>query len=321
MPISSTNINSPGSMLATSMSHRLLKNSSRSVALLDLFSAPVEASYRPADRRFARPHPKDGKQEFRLPSVGSPRPLFEVFCKESHRFLVELRSLAGGLPRLQGAALIELLAVALDRCSVDAETVGGLALGDALLHRPDDLLPEVHRVRFHVSVLPGAASSQPAVRTSHPGSRMNRPESLVAVAGCAIGSPRPSGAHAHGTEFQAPTPPRVSGTLQGSLASTMLWINRLNGLIARALGQVRSTSLPRNRVNNLGELRGWARGDASPGYSMAGRPVFETARVATTTDRRSFPDQVALGSPRGLLVPGLVSRPRRLSSAVLRALG
>ena len=74
----------------------------------------------------------------------------------------------GPSPRLQGAAaLIEKLAVTLDRCSVHAETAGGLGLGDALLDRFDDLLPEVpevHRVRIHMPALPGAASSQPAVR-------------------------------------------------------------------------------------------------------------------------------------------------------------
>ena len=53
--------------------------------------------------------------------------------------------------------------VALDRGAIYPEASGGLCLGHALLHRFDDLLSEVQRVRFHASTLPGAASSQPAV--------------------------------------------------------------------------------------------------------------------------------------------------------------
>jgi hypothetical protein len=43
----------------------------------------------------------------------SPGPLFEVLCEQPHRFLVELRGPARSLPRFEGAALVELLAVAL----------------------------------------------------------------------------------------------------------------------------------------------------------------------------------------------------------------
>src|SRR5215210_484924 len=162
-PISSTNTRRPGSRPPISTRHPSLKNSSRSAAPLELFSAPRETSYRPAHRGFTHPHPHDGEQELGPLSVGGPRPLLQVFREQLPRLPVQLGGLAGGLPRFQGAALVELLAVTLDRCPVNAETAGGLALGDALLHRLDDLLSEVHRVRSHAPVLPGAASSHSAV--------------------------------------------------------------------------------------------------------------------------------------------------------------
>jgi hypothetical protein len=68
--------------------------------------------------------------------VGGPLPLFEIYQREPSCLLFQLGRLAGRLPWLQCAALIELLAVTLDRCSVNAETAGGFALGDALLHDP-----------------------------------------------------------------------------------------------------------------------------------------------------------------------------------------
>ena len=150
------------------MRHRLLKNSSRSAALPDLFFRLLqrEVSYRSADRRFAHPHSHHGEQELGPLGVGGPGSLLEVLDKELPRLLVEFRCLAGSLPRLQGAVLIEPFAVALDRRSVNAETPSGLTLGNALLNRLDDLLSEIQRVCFHVSALPGTTSSQPAV-TQH----------------------------------------------------------------------------------------------------------------------------------------------------------
>src|SRR3712207_3062969 len=130
------------------------------------FSAPAEASYRSANGRFAHPHPREGEQELDPLGVGGPRPLLEVFGEKPHRLLVRLRSLAGGFPRPEGAALIGLLAIAFDRSAIYPEASGGLCLGHALLHRLYDLLSEVQRVRSHVSTILGASSSQPAVRTS-----------------------------------------------------------------------------------------------------------------------------------------------------------
>src|SRR5215212_5418570 len=164
VPISSTNTRPEGSMLPTSVRHRLLKNSSLSAAPLDLFSAPAKGSYRPADRRFAHRNPRDGEQELGPLGVGGPRSPFEVFYEQLAGLLAQLRSLAWGLRRLQGAALVELLAVAFDRSAIDPEAAGGLGFGDALFHRFDYLLSKVQRVCSHVSTIPGATSTQPAVR-------------------------------------------------------------------------------------------------------------------------------------------------------------
>jgi hypothetical protein len=47
----------------------------------------------------------------------------------------------------------------------DPEAAGGIGLGDALLNRLDDLLSEVQRVCTHRLAIPGAPSSQSAVRS------------------------------------------------------------------------------------------------------------------------------------------------------------
>jgi hypothetical protein len=79
VPISSTNTNREGSMRQTSIRHRLLKNSSLSLAPLVLFSAPTEASYRSADGGLTHPHADRREQELCPLGVGSPRTLFELF--------------------------------------------------------------------------------------------------------------------------------------------------------------------------------------------------------------------------------------------------
>jgi hypothetical protein len=85
-----------------------------------------------------------GESQLGSLGVDGPRPLFEVFHEELSSLLVQLRFLAGGLSGFQGAALIELLAVTLDRGAIDSEVAGGLGLGDALVHRLYDLLSEVY---------------------------------------------------------------------------------------------------------------------------------------------------------------------------------
>jgi hypothetical protein len=72
--------------------------------------------------------------------VGGPRPSFEIFYEEPPRLLVQLRALAGSLPRLEGAALIEQFALAFYGGAIYPESAGGLGLGNALFDRLYDLL-------------------------------------------------------------------------------------------------------------------------------------------------------------------------------------
>ena len=107
------NTKCPGSTRPISVRQMSLKNSSLSAAL-DLFRL---CERRPTSRQTVAsltltPRGRTGT----LPSESgySPRPLLEVFQKEPSRLLVQLRSLAGNLPRLQGAVLIEPYAVTLE---------------------------------------------------------------------------------------------------------------------------------------------------------------------------------------------------------------
>jgi hypothetical protein len=53
------------------------------------FSAPTEASYRPAERHFAHRNPQQhGKQELCPLGVSSPRPLLEIIGEQLRGFLV-----------------------------------------------------------------------------------------------------------------------------------------------------------------------------------------------------------------------------------------
>jgi hypothetical protein len=62
------------------------------------FSAVPQALDRPADRRLAHPNPTDSKKELASLLVVGPWPSFEVFLKQPHSSLVQLRTPA--LPAL-----------------------------------------------------------------------------------------------------------------------------------------------------------------------------------------------------------------------------
>lgn len=99
-----------------------------------------EALGRAADRSLAYPNPAGGEKELGPLGMGSPWPLFEIFCEQLGGLLVQLRLYCREPSGLQGAALVEVLTVAFDPRSVNTETAGGLGLGDALFDRLDDLL-------------------------------------------------------------------------------------------------------------------------------------------------------------------------------------
>jgi hypothetical protein len=79
VPISSTNTKRSASMRPSSSRHKLLKNSSRSLAPLVLFSTVREASKRTTDGGFAHPHSAHVEEELGPLGVGGPRPLLEIF--------------------------------------------------------------------------------------------------------------------------------------------------------------------------------------------------------------------------------------------------
>src|SRR5215204_5952566 len=114
-----------------SMRHSHLKNSSRSTAALNLFFGSYIDFVLPERRALRLPAPQESNEELYSLRVGGPLPLFEIYQRELSCLLFQLQRLAGRLPWLQCAALIGLLAVTLDRCSVNTETAGCFALGDA----------------------------------------------------------------------------------------------------------------------------------------------------------------------------------------------
>jgi hypothetical protein len=89
------------------------------------FSTVRESSDRPADRSLTHPHSAGGEKELGPLGVGGPWPLFEIFYEQPPGLLVQLRSPAGGLRRLQGAALVELFTVAFYGGAIYPETAGG----------------------------------------------------------------------------------------------------------------------------------------------------------------------------------------------------
>jgi hypothetical protein len=92
-------------------------------------SAVPQALNRSADCRLTHPNPTDCRKKLASLLVGGPWPNFEVFIKQPHSSLVQLRMLTE--PPFWGrrAALVESLDVTLDRGAVEAEPAGGLAFG------------------------------------------------------------------------------------------------------------------------------------------------------------------------------------------------
>ena len=114
---------------------------------------------RPADRSLAHPNCANSVEELAPLAVGGPGPSFDVFLKQQHGTLIELRRLTQ--PPLWGkrAALIEPPKVTVDRRAVDPEPTGGLALGDALLYGLYYLGAQIYGVGFHVFMMLGDATS------------------------------------------------------------------------------------------------------------------------------------------------------------------
>jgi hypothetical protein len=125
-----------------------------------------EAIDRPADRSLAHTNCANSIEQLASLAVSSPEPSFDVFLKQQHGTLIQLRRLAQ--PPLWGkrAALVEPLKVTVDRSAVDPEPTGGLAFGDALLYGLYYLGAQIYGVGFHLPMMLGDATSlQAAVRS------------------------------------------------------------------------------------------------------------------------------------------------------------
>ena len=81
--------------------------------------------------------------------MGSPRPSTNIFLKQPHGSLAQLRTLAWSLFRGKRAALVEPLEVAVDRGAADPEPMGGLTFGDAPSDGLHYLGTQVYRIGFH----------------------------------------------------------------------------------------------------------------------------------------------------------------------------
>jgi hypothetical protein len=164
LPISSTNTNRLPSSIPNAERHTNLSHSSPSLARSDLFSAVSEALDRPAGRSLAHPNGANSIEELAPLAVSSPGPSFDVFLKQQHGTLIQLRRLAQ--PPLWGkrAALVEPLRVTVDRRAVDPEPTGGLAFGNALLYGLYYFDAQIYGVGFHLPrMLADATSVQAAV--------------------------------------------------------------------------------------------------------------------------------------------------------------
>jgi hypothetical protein len=169
VPISSTNTSRPGSMRPTSMRHSTLKNSSRSTAPWDLFFGSCALASAPDRPSLRLPKPPRWHTGTRLSGSGWPTASVRGLLRgASWPSRPALWGSAGSLPRLERPALVELLAVAalvaFDRGAIDPEASGSLCLGNSFLERLYDLLSEIQRICTHASTIPGAPSSQSAVR-------------------------------------------------------------------------------------------------------------------------------------------------------------
>src|SRR5215216_3787513 len=118
-----------------------------------------EALDRPADCSLAHPNCANSIEELAPLAVSSPGPSFDVFLKQQHGTLIQLRRLAQ--PPLWGkrAALVEPLKVTVDRRAVDPEPTGGLAFGNVLLYGLYYPGAQIYGVGLHLPMMLGDATS------------------------------------------------------------------------------------------------------------------------------------------------------------------
>src|SRR5215212_4121359 len=159
-PISSTNTKRSASTLPEKSSRQAdLKNSSRSPAASDLFSAPSHGPEHPGNGGLA--HRDTGYPPEVLATLGGGGrgAFFKICFQEPPGTLVHLWLGAGPLLRGEGASLLGQLGVALDRGAAHPEGASGLALGRAPPEGLDDLLAQVFGVGVHAYTVPYGPST------------------------------------------------------------------------------------------------------------------------------------------------------------------
>src|SRR5215211_4649016 len=153
---SSTNTKRSACVVSTTIARQTaLRNSSRSLAPTDLFSAPSHTPEHPRDGGIAHPYSRHTRQKLAPLRERRRRALFEVRFQELPRRFVELRFGAWALLRSERLSFACGGGVALDgRGAHAAEGLCDLSGGRAPFFGFDDLLPQVQRVGVHVGILP-----------------------------------------------------------------------------------------------------------------------------------------------------------------------
>src|SRR5215217_2029866 len=152
---SSTNTKRSACVVSTPIARQTaLRNSSRSLAPTDLFSAPSHTPEHPRDGGIAHPYSRHTRQKLAPLRERRRRALFEVRFQELPRRFVELRFGAWALLRSERLSFAGRGGVALDGREAHAEGLCDLSGGCAPFFGFDDLLPQVQRVSVHVGILP-----------------------------------------------------------------------------------------------------------------------------------------------------------------------
>src|SRR5215207_7839847 len=160
VPHSSTNTKRLAPILpATNALQAALRNSSRSAAPTDLFSAPAQPLEHPADGGVTYRNPGHFLQELAPLGEGGRRTLFEIRFQEPACSFAQLRLGAGALLRSERLPFAGRGCVALDGGDAHAEGAGDFDGGRAPYLGLDDLLSQVQRVRVHFPMMPYSPGS------------------------------------------------------------------------------------------------------------------------------------------------------------------
>jgi hypothetical protein len=196
VPISSTNTSLSASIpasLATSVLQAALKNSSRSLAPTDLFSAPPHPLEHPRNGRLAHAYPRNPLQVLAPRGERGSRTLLHVGLQEPPGTPVHLWAGAGTFLRGERFSLIGHPRVSLNRGEAHPEIAGGLALARSSTQGLDYLLAQVFGVGVHGPMMSDGSSTLQAALEEAFSEAQIRQRAYPALAGgeCAARCVRP----------------------------------------------------------------------------------------------------------------------------------